>query len=199
MLTNHSSFAKILFENLLQLLGEITNRQQAQAAFASIYIKYVFVVNALGDIYDQTLQVQKRAVVKTILTAATKRMLELQTDLKKIEMSEYMYFDHTLIEQKLIPTEVQLLTPFYYPMERPEHIEDLLNGIRHTDKPKEETAAVEATQKKTLKQLKEAAQKISPEEQRKSDERRALMKAVDVIISHEKARYNTPPNTLHFL
>lgn len=146
-------------------------------------------VNALGDIYDQTLQVQKRAVVKTILTVATKRMLELQTDLKKIEMSEYMYFDHTLIEQKLIPTEVQLLTPFYYPMERPEQIEDLLNGIRLADKAKEEPEVVSGPQKKTLRQLKEASKTVSPEEQRKLDERKALIKAVDVIVSHEKARY----------
>ncbi|KAG4065986.1 hypothetical protein HA402_001233 [Bradysia odoriphaga] len=175
-------------EEATRVLGEITDRQKAKAAFASIYIKYVFVVNALGDIYDQTLQVQKRAVVKTILTVATKRMLELQTDLKKIEMSEYMYFDHTLIEQKLIPTEVQLLTPFYYPMERPEHIEDLLNGVRHTDKPKEDPGVINATQRKTLRQLKEASQNLSPEERRKLDERKALIKAVDVIISHEKAR-----------
>lgn len=161
----------------------------AHSTFASIYIHYVFVVNALGDIYDQTLQVQKREVVKKILTLATKRMLELQTDLKKIEMSEYMYFDQTLIEQKLIPTEVQLLTPFYYPMQRSEEIEGLLNGVRQSDKQKENTEkAVNETQKKTIKQLMEASKTISPEEQRKLDERKALIKAINVIISHEKAR-----------
>lgn len=152
-------------------------------------MRYVFIVNALGDIYDQTLQVQKRAVVKTILTLATKRLLELQSDLKKIEMSEYMYFDQTLIEQKLIPTEVQLLTPFYYPMQRPDDIENLLNGVRNIDKPKEVTEKVNETQKKSLKYLKGASKVVSPEEQRKLDEKKALINAINVVISHEKARY----------
>lgn len=143
----------------------------------------------MGDIYDQTLQVQKRAVVKTILTLATKRLLELQSDLKKIEMSEYMYFDQTLIEQKLIPTEVQLLTPFYYPMQRPDDIENLLNGVRNIDKPKEVTEKVNETQKKSLKYLKGASKVVSPEEQRKLDEKKALINAINVVISHEKARY----------
>lgn len=149
----------------------------------------MFVVNALGDIYDQTLQVQKREVVKTILTLATKRMLELQLDLKKIEMSEYMYLDQTLIEQKLIPTEVQLLTPFYYPMQRADDIEDLLNGVRKFNKPKEDTETVNESQKKSLKYLMEASKVLSPEEQRKLEEKKALIKAVNVVISHEKARY----------
>lgn len=149
----------------------------------------MFVVNALGDIYDQTLQVQKREVVKKILTLATKRMLELQTSLKKIEMSEFMYFDQTLIEQKLIPQDVQLLTPFYYPMQRPDSIEDLLNGVRVFNKPKEEAVVEHQPQKKSLKYLKEASKVITPEEQRKLDEEKALINAINVVISHEKARY----------
>lgn len=119
-------------------------------------------------------------------------MLELQLDLKKIEMSEYMYFDHTLIEQKLIPTEVQLLTPFYYPIERPDNIEDLLNGVRHFNKPnddKEITEVVNEQQKKSLKYMLEASKVVSPEEQRKLDEKKALIHAITVVISHEKARY----------
>lgn len=160
----------------------------AHTTFASLYVRYVFVVNALGDIYDQTLQVQKRAVVKTILTLATKRLLELQMDLKKIEMSEFMYFDQTLIEQKLTPTEVQVLTPFYYPMQRADKIEDLLNGVRQFSEVKEETEVVTEVQKKSLKYLMEASKAISPEEQRKLDERKALINAINVIISHEKAR-----------
>lgn len=147
----------------------------------------MFVVNALGDIYDQTLQVQKREIVKTILTSATKRLLELQLDLKKIEMSEFMYFDQILIEQKLTPTEVQLLTPFYYPMQRSDEIEDLLKGVRHDNKA-QETEAVTENQKKSLKFLMEANKAVSPEEQRKLDEKKALINAVNVIISHEKAR-----------
>lgn len=118
-------------------------------------------------------------------------MLELQLDLKKIEMSEYMYFDHTLIEQKLIPTDVQLLTPFYYPMQRSDKIEDLLNGVRHFNKPeddKEITEVVNEQQKKSIKYLMKASKVVSPEEQRKLDEKKALINAITVVISHEKAR-----------
>lgn len=104
-------------------------------------------------------------------------------------MSEYMYFDQTLIEQKLIPTDVQVLTPFYYPMQRDDDIEDLLNGVRHFNKPNEETEVVnESPQKKSLKYLQEASKNLSPEEQRKLDERKALANAINVVIYHEKAR-----------
>lgn len=177
----------ILREKLTRNCNQQNVRRLAHSIFVSIYIRYVFAVNALSDIYDQTLQVQKRTVVKTILTLATKRMLELQTDLKKIEMSEYMYLDHTLIENKLIPSEVQLLTPFYYPAQRPDEIDDLLNGVRHSDKPKDNEGASE-TQKKSIKHMMEASKLISPEEQRKLDERKALINAINVIKSHEKAR-----------
>lgn len=110
-------------------------------------------------------------------------------DLKKIEMSEYIYLDQTLIEQKLIPTEVQLLTPFYYPMQRPDNIEDLLKGVRHFNKPTEDIEIVHEPQKKLLKHLKGASKGLSPEEQRKLDEKKALINAINVVISHEKARY----------
>ncbi|KAJ6648685.1 Dynein regulatory complex protein 11, partial [Pseudolycoriella hygida] len=183
----------ILREKVTRLQPQKTDSRKAHATFASIYVRYVSIVNALGDIYDQTLQVQKRGVVKVILTLATKRMLELQLDLKKIEMSEYMYFDQTLIEQKLIPTDVQLLTPFYYPMQRSDDIQGLLNGVRQFGESEEDS--VQEPAKKTVKHLIEASKIISPEEQRKLDERKALVYAINVVISHEKARQS---RNLHY-
>lgn len=154
-----------------------------------MYVRYVIVVNALGNIYDQTLQVQKCAVVKEILALATKRLLELRLTLKKIEMSEFMCIDQTLIEQKLNVFDVQVLTPFYYPMQRTDEIEDLLKGVRHSDKTEDEAEKISESKKKSIKYLIGASKVVSPEEQRKLDERNALTKAINLIICHEKARF----------
>lgn len=142
--------------------------------FASLYVRYVVLVNKLGDIYDQTLQVQKRKVVETILTAATQRMMELQKELTSIEMSEFVYIDQTLIEDKFIPQDIKLLCPFYYPAKRQRHIENMLLGNFETSSVKNEQ---------------------TPEQYRISREKSAIIEkmkmwddVMTLIKKHEKAR-----------
>lgn len=117
-----------LRERVQQQMEPETKPLRAHRVFASLFARYVRIVNRLGDLYDQTLQVQKRAVVRRVLESATQRMVELQTELKAIEMSEFVYIDQTLIEEKWTVEEVQLLVPFYYPMVRPAAAQDVIDG-----------------------------------------------------------------------
>lgn len=160
-----------------------TDRLIAHGIFANLYARYVMIVNRLGDIYDQTLQVQKRACVRRILESCTMRMLELQKELKDIEMSEFMYLDQTLIEDKLRPEQVQLLCPFYYPMLRPKDMQDVVDGVR---KPPPVVVEEEVGEKKTNLQL-------LIEEKARLDALATVKetpwdKAIKLIKIHEKAR-----------
>lgn len=156
----------------------------AHGIFASLYARYVMIVNRLSDIYDQTLQVQKRACVRRILESCTLRMIELQKELKEIEMSEFMYIDQTLIQEKWRPDEVQLLCPFYYPMLRPKEMQDVVDGVRKP--PPEPTEEEGGENKKTNLQM-------LIEEKARLDALAVVKegpweKAVKLIKTHEKAR-----------
>lgn len=155
------------------------DRNKVHCIYASLYARYVIIVNNLGDIYDQTLQVQKRQLVYQILMYATQRMLQLQNELKDIEMSEFIYIDHTLYEEKFVPEQVQLLRPFYYPAKRLLEMQDIVDGKR---KP----AEVDPNAKKTLKFLMEEAKRLEEEAAKTVDH---IAEAVKLIKAHEKLRY----------
>lgn len=119
-----------LRERVQQTMAPEANARSAHHVYAGLYARYVRIVNRLGELYDQTLQVQKRAVVRRILEAATRRLMELQTELRAIELSEFVYVDRTLVEEKYTVDEVQLLVPFYYPMVRPPDVQAVIDGKR---------------------------------------------------------------------
>lgn len=81
----------------------------------------------MNDIYDQTLQVQKRAFLQKLLESVTARLLEIKRNLHEIELSDIIYIDHTLISNKLTPQETQLLRSYYFLYNRPEEIQNIIN------------------------------------------------------------------------
>lgn len=87
-------------EKLTQKLETEGDRLKAHGIFGSLYVRYVALANNLGDIYDQMLQCQKREIVFKLLVASLKRLGEMKKELDGIEMSEFMYIDNTLIQQK---------------------------------------------------------------------------------------------------
>lgn len=50
---------------------------------------------------------QKRKVVQQILEAATLRLIELQNQLKDIEISEFLYVDQTIIEENFVDSATE--------------------------------------------------------------------------------------------
>lgn len=141
---------------LVQTLQPDADRHRVHRIYAGIYARYVNVVNDLGDIFDQTLQVQKREIVQRMLVAANGRLLELQNELKFIEMSEFLYIDQTLYEEKFIPDQVQVLRPFYYPATRLAEMQDIVNGVRRPPV----TLDIDEAERKTLKYKMEEAKRL---------------------------------------
>lgn len=83
--------------------------------------------NNLSDIYDQTLQAQKRKITEKFLILVSKRLLEWQKELKSVEMSEFIYVDNNLMELKLIPHDIQFLTQYHLSNTRENNVQELIN------------------------------------------------------------------------
>lgn len=177
----------------MQKLQPERDKLKVHGTYASLYARYVNLVNKLGDIFDQTLQVQKRKVVETLLTAATHRMLELEKELKSIEMSEFVYIDQTLIEDKLIPQDIQLLCPFYYPAKRTQNTQNIIDGVRQEEPIKVSDVKQQLEPgpiRKTLafRQQIKAEPKLTPQQKAIAEQKRIWDEAMTMIVKHEKAR-----------
>lgn len=109
---------------------KIKPKIQTHDIFANLYARYIGLVNNLSYLYDQTGQVQKRKLIKTLLETATRRLLELRNELKKIELSEFIYLDKMLIQKKLTPFDIQLIHPYYFPFKRKKEIQELIDNIK---------------------------------------------------------------------
>ncbi|KAI5646974.1 ATPase family associated with various cellular activities (AAA) domain-containing protein [Phthorimaea operculella] len=97
---------------------------------ARVYCKFCNLYNKLCEVYDQMQQVQRREYVKKIIDAVTCRIIELKTSLEEIEVFEYTYYDNALKQMFMIPDDVQILCPFFYPFEiRREEIQYILDEI----------------------------------------------------------------------
>lgn len=182
----------LLREKVTQALEPVTEPLRAHRIFASLYARYVMLVNRLGDIYDQTLQVQKRALVRRVLELATQRLVELQLELKNIEMSEFLYIDQTLIEEKYGVEDVQMLSPFYYPMPRSSELQAVLDGVRKPRAPStaaedgdEEGEAGAAAPMTTIQLLLAEQKRLADLEASRVD---PWADAIRLLQIHEKAR-----------
>lgn len=84
---------------------------------ARIYCKYCDLYNKLCDCYDQMEQVQRRPYIKKIVDAITCRLLELKWTLEEVEVFEFTYPDNALQQMLMVPQDIQVLCPFFYPFE----------------------------------------------------------------------------------
>lgn len=167
----------VVREQVLRQLEPIRDRNYAHRLVGNIFARYIVLCNNLSQIYDQTLQAQKRVTIEKILISSTQRMLELQKEMQKIEMSEFVYLDDALVELKMTPQNVEFLCPFYFPKGRDAEVQQLIDEV-----PK----AVEVeTKRETMKGVERFRKVLTTEEKHR---RELIEKAVNVIKSHEKAK-----------
>lgn len=103
-------------ELAIQQIG-IKPQGTAVEIVARVYCKYCELYNRLCDSYDQMEQVQRRPYIKKIIDSLTCRILELKSTLEEVESFEYTYASNALQQMIMIPTDVQVLCPFFYPFE----------------------------------------------------------------------------------
>lgn len=131
MKTNCSTneFLNYFLLHTAQTYKPVTNSVKAHSIFANLYIRYIIIENELSDIFDQTLQVQKREILKPLLVAVTNRLLEVKKELCKIEKSDFVYFDKILVNYKLTPNDIELKRPQFFPLKRPIEYNELISKL----------------------------------------------------------------------
>ncbi|XP_055628224.1 IQ and AAA domain-containing protein 1-like [Toxorhynchites rutilus septentrionalis] len=174
----------LLHEQLVQCFEPTKDVCIAHETISELYCRYVQLCRMLNRCYDQTLQVQKRDVVTTLAEAANRRLLELQQKIKQMELSEFTYIDGVLRQFRLIPQDVQLFRPCYFPIERPDEYNKLISS--------------RSLQSLTSGSDNELSSSSESEEEPPPDPRRPYVKrdrakekrvaALGIILAHEKAR-----------
>ncbi|XP_072931343.1 IQ and AAA domain-containing protein 1-like [Epargyreus clarus] len=151
--------------------GFIGIKPQATAVeiVARVYCKYCEIYNKLCDCYDQMEQVQRRPFIKKIIDAVTCRLLELKMTLEEVEVFEFTYPENALQQMLIVPQDVQVLCPFFYPFEIRQAemqyiIDEILSGNRLGD-PTPTPSEIERREEERLE-----------EENRKREEKEAEVK-----------------------
>ncbi|KAH8309765.1 hypothetical protein KR067_002715 [Drosophila pandora] len=151
-------------QNRLKKIAPPGEKAVSFKIFAELYVLYVELVAKLGFIYHHTFQVQKRAVVRTLVESATQQLMQLKEELKELEMSEYVYLDKALIARKLTPRDLVIWRSPQFLYRRPLDIQNIIadNRLYMNDVEKEEKAAqdfVPITEAITLIQAHERARR----------------------------------------
>ncbi|CRL02257.1 CLUMA_CG015424, isoform A [Clunio marinus] len=167
----------ILREKVLSLIKPTQDRNIVHSTIGNLFSRYIILVNNLSAIYDQTLQVQKRPVIEKLLMSSTKRLLELQKEMQKIEMSNFTYIDDALVELKWTTQNIEFLRPFYFPRKRNIEIQQVVDEI-----PIEEEIFEELKGPSKFRKI------LTQEEIASERRKKTLRDATNLIITHEKAR-----------
>lgn len=170
----------ILCENVLKFLEPTKNRNEAHELIGNLYARYIVICNNLSELYDQTLHVQKRALIEKLLISSQERLKEIQKDIQMIEMSKFIYIDDALVELNLTPYDIEFLRPFYFPRKRDIECQQLIDGVvPKSDQPKV---------REEPKGLDKFRKVLSPEELEQQRKHELMTRIVNAIKSHEKAR-----------
>ncbi|CAH8544129.1 unnamed protein product [Schistosoma curassoni] len=120
------------------------DRAIAFQSLATFYIKYIQIFRSLERCYDQIVHPQKRRLLRTLLDSVIGRFLEIKKEMVKLELSEYHYFDDTLVDLKLTPSDVEIPIPKYFVNEnfralrdREQFLDHLISSTK-TDETKDE-------------------------------------------------------------
>lgn len=154
-------------------------------------------VAKLGFIYHHTFQVQKRAVVRTLVESATQQLMQLKEELKELEMSEYVYLDKALIARKLTPRDLVIWRSPQFLYRRPLDIQNIIadNRLYMNDVEKEEKAAkdfVPITEAITLIQAHERARRARVYKSNIKYDKKKFLK----VMQRKKSTIGLPSNPI---
>uniref|UniRef100_A0A8C6DAR3 IQ motif containing with AAA domain 1 like n=1 Tax=Moschus moschiferus TaxID=68415 RepID=A0A8C6DAR3_MOSMO len=114
----------LILEELLDrepLLGEAVSeheRPSFQYRLSSLYLYYLGLLRRFDTLYDQTVQPQKRRLLRRLLDSVACRVLELKDDLVRADLCETHCLDQVLQDLKLTPADLEVPIPKYFELER---------------------------------------------------------------------------------
>nr|XP_023012366.1 IQ and AAA domain-containing protein 1 [Leptinotarsa decemlineata] len=107
-----------ILDETLQLEPVQADRREDRNLLATLYVRYILIVNKLSACVDQMVQPQKRKLIKKLLEAALGRLLELKSDLVEADLNEYTHCGDVIEMLNLTPLDAELLTPSCFRKER---------------------------------------------------------------------------------
>ncbi|XP_006873767.1 PREDICTED: putative IQ and AAA domain-containing protein 1-like [Chrysochloris asiatica] len=115
-----------LLEKEQPLLDPVPDRerQSFQHQLSSLYLYYLGLLRRLDTIYDLMVQPQKRRLLRRLLDGVAGRVLELQEDLVRADLSEYRCLDHVLQDLQLTPADLEVPIPKYFLLEQANILKD---------------------------------------------------------------------------
>ncbi|KAG5680638.1 hypothetical protein PVAND_010132 [Polypedilum vanderplanki] len=173
----------ILRDQVLRHLEPTKNRAQAHELIGNLYARYVILCNNLSELYDQTLQVQRRALIEKLLISSQERLKEIQNDIRKIEMSQFIFVDDALVELNLTTYDIEFLRPFYFPRRRSFECQQVINRA---------SAKVKSIESELIEEPPKGLDRFrkipTREEREAAHEEARLTFIINEIKRHEKAR-----------
>ncbi|XP_004933230.1 dynein regulatory complex protein 11 [Bombyx mori] len=146
---------------------------------ARVYCKYCDLYNKLCDCYDQMEQVQRRPYIKKIIDALTCRLLELKATLEDVELFEFTYPENALQQMLMIPSDIQILCPFFYPFEtRQEEMQYIVDQILAGNRIGDPTPTPSEIERKEEARLEDERIK---QEEKEAEIKRKLVMGEDII------------------
>lgn len=154
---------------------------------ARLYGKSCELYNKLCDIYDQTVQPQRSEYLKKVIDALTCRIIELKSMLEEVECLEYTYADNALQQMFMVPQDIEIMCPFFYPFEirRAELqyvVDEILAGNRLGD-PEPTPSEIERRNEERLEMLR------IKEEEKEAEIKRKLALGEDIPESITSIKY----------
>lgn len=104
-------------DDLAKSIVGIKPQATAVEIVARVYAQYCLIYNKLCEYYDQMDQMQRRPYIRKIIDALTCRILELKSTLEAVEVLEFTYPENALQQMLIIPQDIEILCPFFYPIE----------------------------------------------------------------------------------
>ncbi|XP_059789013.1 IQ and AAA domain-containing protein 1-like [Balaenoptera ricei] len=93
-------------------------RQSFRYRLSSLYLYYLGLLRRFDTLYDQTVQPQKRRLLRRLLDGVAGRVLELKDDLVRVDLCETPCLDQVLQDLKLTPADLEVPIPKYFQLER---------------------------------------------------------------------------------
>lgn len=150
---------------------------------ARVYCKYCELFNKLCECYDQMTQVQRRPYVRALIDAITCRILELKATFENVEAFEFTYPENALQQMFMVPQDIQVICPFFYPFEIREKeqqyiIDEIMSGNRIGD-PSPTPSEIERREEERL----EEERKL--QEEKDAEIKRKLAMGEDISLSED--------------
>lgn len=154
---------------------------------ARLYGKSCELYNKLCDIYDQTLQPQRSEYLKKFIDALTCRIIEYKSMLEEVECLEYTYPDNALQQMLMVPDNIEIMCPFFYPFEIRSAelqyvVDEILAGNRLGD-PEPTPSELERRKEEELEMLR------IKEEEKQAEIKRKLAMGEDIPESTASIKY----------